>query len=121
MKAEWGRLTDNDRRILDGRIDQMLGIFQERYGYTREHAAMALNKYLGGHAHKTPMMPPPVGRWTFIAAVMLPLVSAVGWFVWLKMLSDQQPALSEPLPSATPELEAEDFEAALLGYDGALD
>lgn len=120
VKAEWGRLTDNDRRLLDGRIDQLLGIFQERYGYTRENAAAALNSYLGRRVRKPALPPTVAGRGMILAAVLLPMVSAVGWFIWLKLFTGQQPALHAPLASATPELEAEDFEAALLGYDGAL-
>lgn len=46
LKREWGHLTDNDRQQLDGKIDQMVGLFQERYGYTQERAVQAITHYL---------------------------------------------------------------------------
>jgi hypothetical protein len=35
--------------MLDGKIDQMVGLLQERYGYTQERAAHALKHYVGGY------------------------------------------------------------------------
>jgi uncharacterized protein YjbJ (UPF0337 family) len=49
LKTRWAKLTDDDRRLLDGKIDQMVGLFQERYGYTQERAAHAVKHYLGGY------------------------------------------------------------------------
>ena len=53
LKTEWGRLTDNDRRQLDGKLDQMVGLFQERYGYTQERATKAVTHYLGGRSKRS--------------------------------------------------------------------
>lgn len=130
MKAEWGRLTDNDRRRLEGRIDQLLGLFQERYGYTRARAAVALKDYLGTQARKPAPVPVlrPKGRSIFFATLGLVLISAIGWVAFSKLLSGQQlPSGEEENADAQPDVEtdvgafeAEDFEALLLGYDGAL-
>ncbi len=83
LKSEWGRLTDNDRRILDGKIDQMVGLFQERYGYTQERATQAVTHYLGRYENKKVHVPstftPP---WVplAVASVLLSVV-ALGWFI----------------------------------------
>ncbi len=38
MREKWGKLTDNDWEQVAGKKDQLLGMLQERYGYTREQA-----------------------------------------------------------------------------------
>jgi len=37
-KAEWGKLTDDDFRLLDGKKDTLVGKIQERYGIKRDEA-----------------------------------------------------------------------------------
>jgi uncharacterized protein YjbJ (UPF0337 family) len=37
-KEKWGRLTDNDWQIVEGKRDQLVGKVQERYGIAREEA-----------------------------------------------------------------------------------
>lgn len=37
-KARWGKLTDDDLRIVAGRCDQLMGKIQERYGVAKEDA-----------------------------------------------------------------------------------
>lgn len=126
MKAEWGRLTEDERRVMEGRLDQLLGLFQERYGYTRERAAKSLESYLHMHARKplSKAMPtmhmPQQGRYLLFATAGIALVSAVGWFTFMKMIVEKQPALEEGSHGSVDEFEAEDFEAVMLGYDGAL-
>jgi uncharacterized protein YjbJ (UPF0337 family) len=43
-KAWWGNLTDNDLDRAGGKFDVLVGILQEKYGYTREQAADDVNK-----------------------------------------------------------------------------
>ena len=38
MKAEWGKLTDDDLTMLDGKKDTLIGKIQERYGIKRDEA-----------------------------------------------------------------------------------
>lgn len=38
-KAWWGKLTDNDLDRAAGKFDVLVGILQEKYGYTRQQAA----------------------------------------------------------------------------------
>jgi uncharacterized protein YjbJ (UPF0337 family) len=37
-KEKWGKLTDNDWQVVDGKRDQLVGRIQERYGIAREQA-----------------------------------------------------------------------------------
>ena len=37
-KERWGRLTDNDWKVIEGKRDQLLGKIQQRYGIAREEA-----------------------------------------------------------------------------------
>ena len=38
IKEQWGRLTDDDLVQIDGRLEQLAGRVQERYGLAREEA-----------------------------------------------------------------------------------
>ncbi|PWR22084.1 CsbD family protein [Zavarzinia compransoris] len=38
VKEKWGRLTDDDLTVAEGKHDQLVGRIQERYGKTREAA-----------------------------------------------------------------------------------
>ena len=37
-KEKWGKLTDNDWQIVEGKRDQLVGRIQERYGIARQEA-----------------------------------------------------------------------------------
>lgn len=43
-KSWWGKLTDDDLDRAAGKFDILTGILQEKYGYTREHAAEEIDK-----------------------------------------------------------------------------
>lgn len=38
IKQTWGKLTDNDIMLLDGKRDQFLGKLKDHYGLTKEEA-----------------------------------------------------------------------------------
>jgi uncharacterized protein YjbJ (UPF0337 family) len=38
VKEQWGKLTDDDLRELDGNAEQLAGKIQERYGLEKEEA-----------------------------------------------------------------------------------
>ena len=38
VKEQWGKLTDDDLTVIEGRRDQLVGRLQARYGITREQA-----------------------------------------------------------------------------------
>ncbi len=43
-KAWWGKLTDDDLDRAAGKYEVFTGLLQEKYGYTREHAANEIDK-----------------------------------------------------------------------------
>ena len=45
VKEKWGKLTDDDLDVIEGKKDQLLGRLQERYGYTKEQAEKELNSW----------------------------------------------------------------------------
>ena len=38
VKEQWGKLTDDDLDVIDGKREQLLGRIQERYGMARDAA-----------------------------------------------------------------------------------
>ena len=52
VKQWWGKLTDNDLDRISGRLDQLVGVVQERYGYTREQAEKEVDKFMGQFKHE---------------------------------------------------------------------
>ena len=45
-KVWWGKLTDDDLERMDGKADQLIGVLQQKYGYTKEQAEKELNEKL---------------------------------------------------------------------------
>jgi uncharacterized protein YjbJ (UPF0337 family) len=37
-KLWWGKLTDDDIESVDGQFDKLIGLLQEKYGYTKQQA-----------------------------------------------------------------------------------
>lgn len=46
VKEWWGELTDDDLERVEGKADQMIGLLQQKYGYTKEHAEEEFNRHL---------------------------------------------------------------------------
>ena len=44
VKEWWGKLTDDDLERVGGKADQLIGLLQQKYGYTREHAEEEFNR-----------------------------------------------------------------------------
>lgn len=38
IKEKWGKLTDDDLTVIEGKQDQLAGILEKRYGYAKEQA-----------------------------------------------------------------------------------
>ncbi|WP_302788888.1 CsbD family protein, partial [Escherichia coli] len=38
VKEKWGKLTDDDLTVIEGKREQLVGKIQERYGYQKEAA-----------------------------------------------------------------------------------
>lgn len=52
VKQWWGKLTDNDLERINGRVEQLTGIIQERYGYTRQQAEKEVERFLDQLSNK---------------------------------------------------------------------
>jgi uncharacterized protein YjbJ (UPF0337 family) len=46
VKQTWGKLTDNDLTRINGRFDELTGLVQERYGYSREKAEREVTDFI---------------------------------------------------------------------------
>jgi len=47
-KEKWGRLTEDDWKVVEGKHDQLVGKIQERYGIAREEAERQLAEFEKG-------------------------------------------------------------------------
>lgn len=48
LKAQWGRLTDDDLKVADGNTDYLAGKLQERYGIARDEARKQIGEFNDG-------------------------------------------------------------------------
>ena len=46
IKQWWGRLTDDDLNTISGSVDELIGVVQERYGYTKEKASTEVARFM---------------------------------------------------------------------------
>jgi len=49
VKEQWGKLTDDDLDVIDGKRDQLLGRIQERYGIARDAAEKQVRDFEKAH------------------------------------------------------------------------
>ena len=52
LKTWWGKLTDDDFERIGGQKDKLMGLLQERYGYTREHAEQEIERRFQEYSDK---------------------------------------------------------------------
>ena len=45
IKAKWGKLTDDDLTVIAGKREQLAGVLQQRYGYTKDRAEQELDAF----------------------------------------------------------------------------
>lgn len=45
VKAQWGKLTNDDMDVIAGNKDKLVGKIQERYGYSKEEAEREVNQW----------------------------------------------------------------------------
>jgi len=45
VKEKWGKLTDDDLKVLEGKQEQLAGILEKRYGYAKERAEEETKKF----------------------------------------------------------------------------
>ena len=46
IKEWWGKLTDDDLEKIGGKFDKLIGLLQEKYGYTQQQAEEEFNRRL---------------------------------------------------------------------------
>ena len=46
VKEKWGKLTDDDLDVINGRREQLLGRIQQHYGLARDEAERELNEWM---------------------------------------------------------------------------
>ncbi|MFU2315613.1 CsbD family protein [Rahnella sp. PCH160] len=51
VKEQWGKLTDDDLTVLEGKRDQLVGKIQERYGYQKDQAEKELKEWESKNKH----------------------------------------------------------------------
>jgi len=52
IKTSFGKLTDDDLLQAEGNTDKLLGLLQERYGYTKEQAQAEWSQFAQKHTDK---------------------------------------------------------------------
>lgn len=52
VKEKWGKLTDDDMTIVEGKRDQLVGKIQERYGYAKEQAEKEVSDWESTNDHR---------------------------------------------------------------------
>ncbi|MEJ4045955.1 CsbD family protein [Erwinia sp. SLM-02] len=52
VKEQWGKLTDDDLTVVEGKRDQLVGKIQERYGYQKDQAEKELSDWESRNNHR---------------------------------------------------------------------
>ncbi|MCX8958804.1 CsbD family protein [Erwinia psidii] len=52
VKEKWGKLTDDDITVLEGKRDQLVGKIQERYGYAKDQAEKEVSDWESHNNHR---------------------------------------------------------------------
>lgn len=48
-RAQWGKLTDDELTQVEGNVDRLVGLVQERYGYAKERAQEEVDRFFLRH------------------------------------------------------------------------
>jgi uncharacterized protein YjbJ (UPF0337 family) len=46
-QQQWGKLTDDDLDVVEGKREELVGRLQQRYGYARDQAEREIDSWLG--------------------------------------------------------------------------
>lgn len=103
FKRGWGKLTNNDRQRLEGELDRVLGLAQQRYGYTRERAVSEIENYVDRYGRrakatvsstvdqlrgrKSPALP-----WGWVVLGLLGVIVYLSRQWWTPLQTDKTPA-----------------------------
>jgi uncharacterized protein YjbJ (UPF0337 family) len=50
IKMKWGKLTDDDLTIASGSADKLVGLLQEKYGYSKDKAEHEVDSFMQSHS-----------------------------------------------------------------------
>ena len=48
VKQQWGKLTTDDVQRLSGKMEDLVGVLQQRYGYGKVQAEIEISKWVHG-------------------------------------------------------------------------
>ena len=51
-KEKWGKLTDDDMTVIEGKLDQLVGKIQGRYGYAKDQAEKEVSDWERKNDHR---------------------------------------------------------------------
>ncbi len=54
IKEKWGRLTDDDMMQIEGKVDRLSGLLQQRYGYSKEKAEQEYKQFIRRYEEPPP-------------------------------------------------------------------
>ncbi len=60
-RQQWGKLTDDDVKMIGGEREKLVGKIQERYGYAKDRAEHAIDEWIAS-VDGTPKSPPTASR-----------------------------------------------------------
>lgn len=46
VKEQWAKITDNDLDRISGKREQLVGLIQEKYGYTKDKAHQEVEQFM---------------------------------------------------------------------------
>ncbi|MFK3662069.1 CsbD family protein [Scandinavium sp. NPDC088450] len=52
VKEKWGKLTDDDLDVIEGKREQLAGRIQERYGYAKDQAEKEMKDWEDSNKYK---------------------------------------------------------------------
>lgn len=58
IKEKWGKLTDDELDVIDGRKDRLAGKLQERYGVMKDDAERQIDRLVDEFEHQRPISTP---------------------------------------------------------------
>jgi uncharacterized protein YjbJ (UPF0337 family) len=47
IKEKWGKLTDDDLTVVEGKGEKLLGLLQKKYGYSKDKAEQEYKEFIG--------------------------------------------------------------------------
>jgi uncharacterized protein YjbJ (UPF0337 family) len=52
VKEKWGKLTDDDLTVVEGKKEKLLGLLQQKYGYAKDKAEQEYKDFIDRYKGK---------------------------------------------------------------------